>query len=275
MTQEEKWRQPLLRDGNPVPVASYSKRSEAIIDFSISCRELLDNSVEDVKCFCVAYCSKGSPSNLLNAGTKQSDVGKGGSPVIPDGSLEIGRTEVVYNSANPDFSTVFNAKMSTYFDNIHDIIIAVYSEEDIMSDDLVKQRYLGCTRFRLESVLRKIGCNESLPLETGGFVTMSAKPSNVDSDYVVFCYSGKGLKKTSKNPIKAKKKVPKNPYIVLSYMSQKYSKWRVLWKSEVARRNETENFGVGQFQALRVNGADEDSLIQVLGMDWDEKVRVA
>uniref|UniRef100_A0A7R9WGF3 C2 domain-containing protein n=1 Tax=Pseudictyota dubia TaxID=2749911 RepID=A0A7R9WGF3_9STRA len=280
MTQTDvKWRQPLLSDGSPVPVAAYSNRTEARVEFSISCRYLLDHRVEDVRCFCVAYSSEVSP---LEAKGDQSGVTEVHSmnqtnetrsgPNVPTSFVEIGRTEVVYNSSDPDFSTVFQAKISTSLEKLHDIIIVVYGEEDVLNDDLGKQQYLGCVRFRLEHVLRATNFCESQPLETGGFVTMTAKPSWLDSEFLVFCFSGKGFKKVRKySVIKAKKKVPKNPYIVISYENKKHSKWRVLWKSEAVSGSEMANFGFGHFQISRVNGADEETPIQILAMDWDEK----
>lgn len=106
-------------------------------------------------------------------------------------------------------------------------------------------------------------------------------------EHLVFCLAAKDLKKRGGAVIK-RKRAAQNPYIVMSmrHSSKKTqslndacwdavmddsSSWSELWRSEVYRDEdeETDHFGVGRINMMKVGGAD--AKIRVGAFDWDDK----
>jgi len=177
---------------------------------------------------------------------------------------EIGRTEVVYDTQNPDFATTF--KVDYHFEENQMLTIKVFDEDKKGSKDLRDHDYAGMITITLGQLMGSNANCISKKIMGGpnskGFVAVRAEEVTSCADQIMLQLGGKGLKNCDGWFGKS------DPFIVISRMNEDGT-WTVVWKSEVVMNDLSPIFKTSQIQVQKLCNGDYHRPLKMEFFDWD------
>ena len=195
----------------------------------------------------------GGGPRLLNLGMIRSS----------ERAVEIGRTEVVYDTQNPDFIATF--KVHYHFEENQMLTVKIFDEDKKGSKNLNDHDYAGMITVSLGQLM---GSNGNVVVKnvsggTGqGVIAVRAEEVTACHDQVILQLAGQGLKNkdgwfgTS------------DPFVTISRMNEDGT-WSLVWKSEVIMNNLSPKFKAAQIQVQKLCNGDYQRPLKLEFWDWD------
>ena len=228
------------------------------IELSFHCRSLpkLDR-MSNTDAFCVVYLTTPpppQPQGQQNGGLNQQmgllnfNNGVNGSTNNSNNCLEICRTEVNYDTANPDF--VMSTKVDYHFEEHQLLTIKVYDEDKKGSKDLRDHEYIGCASCSLGELMGSNANSLSFKLKgpkatKEATVAVRAEEVSTCSDQLILGLSAAKLK--NKDGFFGKS----DPFIRMSRINEDGS-WELVWQSETVMDNLSPVFKPQQIQVQKI-----------------------
>jgi Ca2+-dependent lipid-binding protein len=178
------------------------------------------------------------------------------------GIIELGRTEVVYDNLNPEFSK--GVHLTYHFEEIQTIILKVYDEDSKGIQDLNKHDYIGECAFHLGSLMSSYGQSLSYNLKgpKGGQIKVFAEEIAACNDYLIASFAGHKLKNTDGWFAKS------DPFIVIRKIRED-NQFVQVWKSEVVKNNLNPQWKPSNISVQVLCNGDYDRPLRLEIYDWD------
>ncbi|GMI33481.1 hypothetical protein TrCOL_g11565 [Triparma columacea] len=232
------------------------------IEISIHCRDLQKmDLMSNSDPFCVVYLSdpKANYSSTKPVGNGLLDFRQPSTKAV-----EIGRTEVIVDTQNPDFATTFKCKY--HFEENQMLTIKVFDEDKKGSKNLNDHDYAGMCTLSLGQLMGADANCVSRPIKGGpnsqGFCCVRAEEVTSCADQIMLQLGGKGLK--NKDGWFGKS----DPFVVASRMNEDGT-WTVCWKSEVVMNDLSPIFKSAQIQVQKLCNGDYHRPLKFQFLDWD------
>ena len=176
---------------------------------------------------------------------------------------EIGRTEVLRDSSNPEFVSPFRADF--VFEEEQQFCVRVYDEDAQNNPDLKKHDYLGGMHFTLGQLMGAKGNSLAKPLGRGNayIVLQGEQVLTDDSEFLEFQLSGKGLK--NMDGIFGKS----DPYYVFKRINPDNMTWSTVHKSDVIMNDLNPVWHTERVSLSRLCNGDKNRHLQIHLLDWD------
>ncbi|GMI03527.1 hypothetical protein TrVE_jg11873 [Triparma verrucosa] len=244
----------------PVPLQQQPDFME--VEVSLHCRglkkmDLMSNSDP----FCVVYLSD-------PAKQRQQQQQRSGPALLKfnnsSRAVEIGRTEVVYDTQDPDFTATF--KMQYHFEENQMLTVKVYDEDKKGSKNLNDHDYAGCATVSLGEVMGSNGNTTAKKVLGGkgnqGIVAIRAEEVTACQDQINLQLAGANLK--NKDGWFGKS----DPFVTVSRMNEDGT-WSLVWKSEVVMDNLSPKFKPSVIQVQKLCNGDYRRPLKFEFLDWD------
>lgn len=176
---------------------------------------------------------------------------------------EIGRTEVLLDSPNPEFVTPF--KVDYLFEEEQLFCVRVYDEDAKNNRDLKKHDYLGGMYFKLGQLMGAKGNSLAQPLGLGkAFIVLQGEQFLGDSNELLeFQLSGKGLKNMDGLFGKS------DPFYVFKRINPDNATWSTVHKSKVIMNDLNPVWNSERVSVSQLCNGDKKRRLQIHLVDWD------
>lgn len=227
------------------------------LEISVQCCKLSKkDALGESDAFCVLFRV---PNGSVNA-----ENPKRPSRLPSSQEQEVGRSEVIYDSKDPDFTTPF--RVDYHFEEEQTYVLRVYDEDQKGASDLSKHDYLGGTAFRLGQLLGAKGNSLARPLQMKkGYVILQAEEvsSSSSRDTLELQLAGNNLKNTDGMFGLS------DPFFILKRINPDGKTWNTVWKSDVVKDNLNPVWDVAQIPLQVMCNGDMTRRIQIQIMDYD------
>lgn len=170
---------------------------------------------------------------------------------------EVGRTEKITNSLNPEFSKPVPIRY--YFEEVQKLKICVYdidNETSTLSDD----DFLGEIECSLGQVVSCSPYTKTLSRGGSGSITVSAEELSEAGEIITFNFSGENLDKKDFFGLS-------DPYIEI--FRQTHSNWQLVHRTEVIKNNLNPKWKPFELKAQTLCKGDRQLKIKIDCYDWD------
>ena len=177
---------------------------------------------------------------------------------------EIGRTEVVENNLNPDFTTAI--KVPYYFEELQRLKFEVY-DSDSSSDKLSRHDFLGRAVCSLGSIMGESCGRYEKDLETksgtggAGKIIVTAEEMSACKDLAYMNINGKKLDKKDFFGLS-------DPFLVF-YRCNEDNSYTAVYKTEVVKNTLNPNWKALKIPLVLLCNGDYSRTIKIECFDWD------
>mmetsp|Transcript_22558 Transcript_22558/g.42003 ORF Transcript_22558/g.42003 Transcript_22558/m.42003 type:complete len:465 (-) Transcript_22558:34-1428(-) len=175
-------------------------------------------------------------------------------------SVELGRTEVVYDTQNPDFSTTF--KTNFIFEEQQTLIIRVYDEDKKGAADLRKHDFVGSATLTLSELMGARGNAMKLKLEKKGYIIVQGEEVAACNDELHLRLAGSKLKNRESFS-------KSDPFFTISRMHEN-GDFMQIFKSEYVSRNLYPEWKPLKLSLQKVCNGDLDRPIKIEVFDHEK-----
>jgi len=227
------------------------------IEISVKCKNLKKSDLLSASDpFCVLYSIPHQLAGNLSKPKKPPKV-----PSIHE--KEIGRTEVLYDTHNPEFVTRF--RTDYYFEREQTFIVRVYDEDKKDIHDVTKHDYLGGTAFSLGQLFGALGNSLARPLHKGkGYIILQGEEVSSCNDLLHVTFSGHDLKNMDGLFGKS------DPFIQVERQTPDGQSWDPAWKSEIImNNNKNPKWKPAKIPIQAICNGDLHRKVRIHILDWD------
>jgi len=228
----------------------------ARIELSVKCRNLKKMDwLSHTDSFCVLSIAEPTASNFAES------TGRGKVSKLPSGrSTELGRTEVVRDTPNPDFCKTF--QVSFVFEEQQLLTIRVFDEDKKGSTDLKKHAFIGAATLSLAELMTRPGRTLNVPLGKKSYAVIHAEEISSCNDEFIFQFAGSKLKNSDGVFGKS------DPYYTISKL-QEDGEYCQVFRSEVVKDNLFPEWTLRSLSLQKLCGGDMDRPLVIDIWDYD------
>lgn len=212
----------------------------AKIDLSLTCRNMLKKDVfSSSRTFCVVWQV---PNGYTGSG---GGTGSDKLSSLPSGpEVEVGRTEVVGDTSDPDFSHTF--RLDYHFEQEQSYLVRVYDEDLLYATDLREHDFRGGCVFTLGQLMGSPGCTLAKRLEhENSQLYIMAEEIKEAREILEIRFSAQDLQ-GRENVLDNK-----DTYVRLQKLNDDQT-WSTMWKSEVVKESDAPTWSLCRLPFLQL-----------------------